>query len=111
MSTLIDIFDTVKADAENDLAKATRFTQEHLPVIAETVQALAANPLAQAAMKVAHLSPEFLAVLAQQVEKADADLGAAKDAQAAADQAAKDALAAAIPPASDADPEPEQPAA
>jgi hypothetical protein len=99
MATLSEIFDSLKSRAERDKAEVETFLQEHLPVLADTVNSLASNPLAIVALKVAHLSPDFLTLIAQAIEKADTDLGAAKEAQAVADQSAADALAAASPAA------------
>ena len=95
MTTLIDIFDTLKADAETDLARSKRFAEEHLPVIADMVTALASNPLVQVALNVVHLSPDFLTQLASVIQEADTKLGVAKQAQADADAAQAAALAAA----------------
>lgn len=88
MVNLQQVVTDLKTHFEDAEAKAKAFLEGHLPGLADLADKAAANPLIDAALNAVHLSPEILATLAEVINKADAELGQAKAAQAAAEAAA-----------------------
>lgn len=85
-------FETAKSDAE-------RYLSDHLPALAGLAEHAAGNPLVDAVMNAAHLSPSMLQSFADLINRAEADLAALQPPPPAPDPAAPPAETAAAPPA------------
>ncbi len=64
------------AKAKEVVTHAETVVEQHLPQLADLAQKAATNPLIDAALSAVHVSPSFLASLAEMLMKADADLAA-----------------------------------
>jgi hypothetical protein len=73
---LTQIADDLKAHFESAETTAKTFLGQHLPQLSSLAEHAAANPLVDAAMNAAHLSPEILSALADTINKADAAIAA-----------------------------------
>jgi hypothetical protein len=96
LSTMIG---DLKAHFQNAETEAEKFLGEHLPALASLADKAAANPAVDAIMAAEHLSPDWFTSIADVINKADAALGVAVDARAAAEASAAAATQAAGVPA------------
>jgi hypothetical protein len=69
-----EIVTDLKDHFEKSKANAETFLTEHLPALAGLAEHAASNPLIESVLKAVHLSPDMLTLLAQLVDKADADI-------------------------------------
>jgi len=86
---LDQIVTDLKDHFEKSKTNAETFLTEHLPALAGLAEHAASNPLIEAALGAAHLSPAMLTALADVITKADADLAALMPAAAPAEPAAE----------------------
>lgn len=71
-----EIVNDLKTHFESSKTAAETFLTEHLPALAGLAESAASNPLIESVLKAVHLSPEMLTLLAQLVDKADAEVAA-----------------------------------
>jgi len=96
---LMEIVNEVKTRVERDVAEGRDLLESKLPTLANLADKAAANPVIDAVLNAAHLSPDWFTSLAEVINKADAALAVADDARKAAE-------AAAVPAAPPAEPDP-----
>jgi hypothetical protein len=91
---IAELFSDLKAHLEHSAELAA----SHGPALASIAEKAASNPVIDAVMNAAHLSPDWFTALADVINRADAALGVAADATAAAQAQAAAAAAAAAQP-------------
>lgn len=107
MENLSVMIDDLKAHFQNAEADASKFLTEHLPALASVAEKASSNPVVDAVLAAAHLSPDWFTALAEVINKADAALGVAVEARAAAEAAAAAATGQPVPePVAEPVPEP-----
>jgi hypothetical protein len=85
---LTGMINDLRTHFETEKASVETFLGEHLPALAVVAEKAASNPVIDAVLAAAHLSPDWFTALAEVITKADAALHVAVEARAAAEAAA-----------------------
>lgn len=97
MENLSVMINDLKSHFESEKTSVETFLGVHLPALAAVAEKASSNPVVDAVMAAAHLSPDWFTALAEVINKADAALGVAVEARAAAEAAAAAATGQPVP--------------